>query len=218
VSDPAIVCVFAKPPRPGEVKTRLAERVGDAAAADLARAFLGDTWETLSGLPSTRIVLATTGGSAEDHGLADAVEMWLQGEGDLGARLERVLQRALGEAPVALAIGADSPGLPLRHVVAAEQALGGADAVLGPSDDGGFYLVGLRSCPVGLFAGLPWSRPETCAATRSRFEERGLRVRMLEPFFDVDHFEDLARLDCAIEAGEIAAPRTRRVLDAMRPR
>lgn len=74
-----------------------------------------------------------------------------QGEGDLGSRLENALRRALaGGKPAAIVIGTDSPDLPAELLDAARAALKDADAVLGPSADGGFYLIGLRSCPEGL--------------------------------------------------------------------
>lgn len=129
------VCVFAKPPVPGRVKTRLGAEVGEELAADLARAFLCDTWAAVRALPWVRPVLATTepGTAAALH--LDAEE-WLQGPGDLGERLERVLGRAIAEARApAIAIGADTPGLPAMLIDGARDALARADAVLGPSED-----------------------------------------------------------------------------------
>lgn len=207
-----LVCVFAKPPRPGQAKTRLAAGVGEVRAAELAQAFLRDTWATASQLTWARAVVATTDGAPHELGLPGHPAVWLQGEGDLGQRLERVLRRALGEADFALAIGADTPGLPERLLAQAAEALARADAVLGPTDDGGFYLLGLRTCPPALLDGLPWSVPTTFAATHARLEERGLTVRTLEPWFDVDRLEDLERLRRAMELGAIDAPATARAL------
>ncbi len=208
----SLICVFAKPPVPGIAKTRLAAEIGDAQAARLARAFLADTWRTVSGATWARAILATTGGSASDFGLPGSPEIWLQGEGDLGARLERIFRRGLAEADVVLAIGADSPGLPERILVEARDALATTDAVLGPTEDGGFYLVGLKRCPQGLFDDLPWSQATTFAVTRARFEGHGLGVRALEPWFDVDRLADLERLRRAIERGGLDAPATSRLV------
>src|SRR2546423_15206192 len=116
------ICVFAKPPRPGEAKTRLATAIGPAAAAELARAMLEDTWRLLSTLTWADLVLATTeidrswidelpfpiSSSNSDH----AAPVWQQGSGDLGERLERMLRTALMRTSMAIAIGTDSPGLP----------------------------------------------------------------------------------------------------------
>lgn len=209
-----ILCVFAKPPRSGEAKTRLAAKVGEVSAAELAQAFLLDTFALVSSLTWARTVIATTDGTPNDLGLPGRPSIWLQGDGDLGERLERILRRALAEADVAIAIGADTPGLPERLLGEAPRALAKADAVLGPSEDGGFYLLGLKQCPEGLLAGLPWSEPTTGAATLSRLAERGLAVTTLEPWFDVDRPEDLARLRSSIDRGAIHAPATARLLSA----
>lgn len=80
---PGIIAVFAKPPKSGEVKTRLAARIGPDAAATLARAFFGDTWQTLGAIQSVRKIIASTSDDLASFGLEDA-ELWLQGEGDLG--------------------------------------------------------------------------------------------------------------------------------------
>jgi uncharacterized protein len=209
VSPDAVICIFAKPPRPGEVKTRLARSVGPQRAADLARAFLIDTWSAAQAQQGARAILATSGPLEQTVTLDPQPEIWAQGEGDLGQRMERVLRRGLSRYPVAVALGTDSPGLPPRLIQQALHLLAqGADAVFGPAEDGGFYLMGLRRCPEGLLAGLPWSRDDTYALTRARLEAQGLSVAEVERWFDVDHPEDLARLRRLIEAQEIDAPAT----------
>ena len=130
--DRGTICVFAKPPRPGRAKTRLASAVGEEGAARLARAFLEDTWDTVSGLPWANAVLASTEADRDALGLDEDTPLWLQGEGDLGQRMERVLARALRDAPWAMALGADSPGLPPGVLERARDALAASDAVLGP--------------------------------------------------------------------------------------
>lgn len=187
------VVVFAKPPRPGEVKTRLIPALGPEGAAELAAAFLADVTEALAPV------------------LVAGPE--LQEEGDLGARLERVLAPRLP----AIAVGTDSPGLPRRFLDEARAALDEVDAVLGPTPDGGFYLLGLRRCPPGLLAELPWSSPDTLAATLRRLAGHGLTSRLLPPFFDVDVPRDLGRLRAWLDATG-AAPRTRALLEGVRPR
>jgi hypothetical protein len=203
----AVICVFAKPPVAGEVKTRLAATLGADRAAALARAFLEDTLEAVQSVPWAEVALATT---APFPATAPTV---LQGTGDLGARIERVLRAALERAPIAIAIGADAPALPRRLLEAARLALAEADAVLGPAADGGFYLLGLRRCPQGLLAGLPWSASDTCARTLAQLRAAGLRTVLVEEWFDIDRPEDLDRLRSALMAGEIVAPRTAALLE-----
>lgn len=208
------ILVFARVPEPGKVKTRLAASIGVEDAARLAHAFLRDTCAQIGSVPWARMRVATTG----RLGIAlENVETWDQGDGDLGARLVRMLGRALEESPAAFAIGADSPGLPIRLLEQARAALETADAVLGPCDDGGFYLIGVRRCPPGLLDDIPWSREDTFDHVRSRLEQRGLSVAAIEPWFDVDRADDLERLHRALEEGAIAAPATHHVLSEISP-
>jgi uncharacterized protein len=197
------VCIFAKPPRPGAVKTRLAAQVGARRAADLARAFLADTRAGLEAIEWVQPVVAST---------EPVPPEWGQGDGDLGARIDRVLARGIAGAGVAIAIGADSPGLPRRLLEAARRSLDGADVVLGPADDGGFYLIGARRPLAGALAEVPWSTPETLAVAEARLRAAGLRVARIAPWFDVDDEAALARLHGAIRGGEVAAPQTARLL------
>ena len=204
------VVVLAKAPVAGEVKTRLAS---PARASALARAFLVDTFAALRSSSWADPVLATT--AALDPALEDQLQapIWMQGDGDLGARIERVLRRALASAPRAIAMGADTPGLPAAALDRAHEALRTADAAIGPTEDGGFYLLALRRCPEGLLAGLPWSQSDTFAATLARLRERGLSTVVLDAWFDVDRPADLERLRGLLAAGVVSAPATRRVLN-----
>jgi len=206
------ICIFAKLPVPGAVKTRLVPALGAEGAASLARAFLLDTVAQLQAVPWARTVLAGAGDLAPLL-REPRPTCWRQGDGDLGQRLERVLRRALeaGEGP-AIAIGADTPGLPPHLLEQARDALEGAGSVLGPAEDGGFYLLGLTRCPEGLLSGVPWSRRDTMTHTRRRLVEHGLPPVVIDPWFDVDRQEDLKRLTQLIRDGRIQADETARVL------
>lgn len=216
----ATLCLFAKPPSPGKVKTRLAATLGPRAACELARAFLVDAWtghDAWCTAREVRLALATTDTLPPDLLEPPPDHVWLQGQGDLGTRIETILRRALQDSDLAIAVGADSPGLPPRLL---DEALAAhddptIDAVLGPAEDGGFYLLALRHCPEGLLADLPWSSPETFARTLARLEARGLRVAVLEPWFDVDEPDDLERLEAAIARGELCVPQTRATLERL---
>jgi uncharacterized protein len=205
------ICVFAKPPAPGRVKTRLVPLLGSRRAAELAKVFLEDTWASVSALPWAKPVLASTEEGIQDF-LPGPIEIWLQGEGDLGARLENISRHALSDHSYLLAIGADSPGLPVKYLEQAREALTRADAVIGPSEDGGFYLLGLRKCPTGLLSGIPWSAPTTCLETIAKLQAAGLTVYILDDWFDVDTIQDLEKLNALIKANQIEAPRTQRFL------
>lgn len=206
------LCVFAKPPRAGEAKTRLALALGDAGAAALAHAFFLDTWATASRVSWADVLLATTDVNAPAWKNLGEHQIWPQGPGSLGDRMERILTRALVRYPFAIIIGTDLPGLPRERLDAARDALRASDAVLGPTDDGGFYLIGLRRCPQGLLADVPWSAPDTFACTLDRLRSAQLSATVIPPWFDVDDPDDLQKLRRLVRRGEIEAPETARVM------
>jgi rSAM/selenodomain-associated transferase 1 len=206
------LCVFAKPPRPGTVKTRLAAVLGDDGAAELARAFLLDTWNTATRVSELDVVLAATEVEAPEWRSLHAGQIWPQGSGTLGDRLERVLRRALEAHPFAIAIGTDIPGLPLSRLDEARDALRTADAVIGPADDGGFYLIGVSTCPHSLLDTVPWSASDTCARTLERLGQHDLTTTVIAPWFDVDVPADLDTLRRRLRDGTIHAPHTARIL------
>jgi rSAM/selenodomain-associated transferase 1 len=206
----AIVCIFAKPPIPGSVKTRLIPELGPDRAAELAEAFLEDTVAMVRTLPWAECIVAAT--KTFERPYFKPEEVWLQSEGDLGDRLEKVLRLALKRKPVVLAIGADSPGLPAAYLDSARQALATADAVLGPSTDGGFYLIGLKDCPVGVLEGIQWSHSTTLAATTHKLEQFGMKTVLIDPWFDIDSHEDLERLRRQLANDPSAASHTAELL------
>jgi len=209
------VCVFAKPPVPGRVKTRLGAAFGDEWAAELAGAMLHDVWSVVTNAPRAIPVLA----AAADGSFGVDVpndRVWPQSGADLGSRIESILQRGLGITPAAIALGADTPLLTRCDLAEAMEQLESGNAVLGPCDDGGFYLLGVRSCSSGLLAGIPWSCPHTCAATEARLNSHGMKVARIRSSFDIDTPADVHRLWRELHnlSPEIA-PRTRKVLDAV---
>jgi rSAM/selenodomain-associated transferase 1 len=206
--------VFAKAPGRGGAKTRLASSVGQDGAALLARAFLADTWRVVEAVSGLRPILVTTDPSA-DHGLDVEIEVWDQGGGDLGERLERAFRAALAHAPAAIAIGADAPGMPAELLAAAVDGIRDHAAVLGSAEDGGFWTLGVRACPRGLLSGVPWSAPTTAHATRMCLVRHGMDVRELPSWWDIDTESDLVRWRQEIQRAH--APFTHAALDALWP-
>jgi rSAM/selenodomain-associated transferase 1 len=206
------VCVFAKPPLPGKAKTRLVALLGTEGAASLAAAMLSDVWDAVANCPGVRPVLAAT--EPGPFPIPDA-EIWLQGDGDLGDRIEAMIRRALQISSAAIAVGADTPALTHVHIRSALDALSTADAVMGRCCDGGFYLLALKDCPAGLLSDLPWSTPQTAQAVLERLKQYGMSVSEIEPLFDIDCKDDLVRLsDLFCREPSIAAA-TRRVLQGL---
>jgi uncharacterized protein len=202
------VCIFAKPPECGKVKTRLIGKLGEKGASGLAAAMFQDVWDVVTACPGVISVLATTA-----EGIfpvpVERERVWLQAGDCLGARLENIFRRGLDCACAAIAIGADSPSLTVSHLEIAVQALDRHDAVIGRSLDGGFYLLGVRQCEDGLLAELPWSTSQTAEATIARLKERGRSVHELPPLFDVDVPDDLELLAAYLLTDRQAAPATR---------
>jgi rSAM/selenodomain-associated transferase 1 len=211
------IAVMAKAPRAGLVKTRLCPPLDPAEAAELYRCFLLDRVAQVSALDDVTPVLAYAPPDAREElaALAPGVALLPQRGPDLGERLTHVFADLLGEHGAAIATDSDTPTLPRRCLDGAVRALtdGGADVALGPTEDGGYYLIGLRRPTPSLFQGIRWSTPEVLDATMDRARQLGLRVELLPRWFDVDTPADLERLRATLLATGGDEPRhTRRLL------
>lgn len=183
--------VMVKEPHPGRVKTRLGADLGMVAAAWWFRHQVHRLLRRIED-PRWELVLAV---SPDAEGLASRV--WpahlpriAQGRGDLGARMGRLL-RGLPPGPVCI-IGADIPDVTSARVASAFKALGRAEAVFGPSEDGGYWLIGMRrsaAVPVGIFADVRWSSAHALRDTERSLA--GLRIAHVDRLRDVDTVEDL---------------------------
>ena len=179
--------VIAKEPAPGRSKTRLSPPLTAEAAADLAAASLADTLAAPATCPARRRVLALDGAPG------DWVPPGFEVIPQRGAGLDERLASAFDDvAEPALLIGMDTPQVTPALLAAGLRALGrpGADAVLGPALDGGYWAVGLRRPRRELFLGVPMSSPTTFEAQLARLCGGGLCVRLLPPLRDVDLIED----------------------------
>jgi len=139
---------------------------------------------------------------------------------DLGARMAHLAAELLADGHrAALLIGSDLPTLPAAHLTEASRALapGAADLVLGPAEDGGYYLIGLARPAPALFEGIAWSTAGVLEATRARARGLGLREHLLPPWYDVDTPADLDRLRRDLGTPGAGAWRTRRWLAAFAP-
>ena len=182
-----------KEPRPGRVKSRLGRDIGMTAAAWWFRHQSNGLIRRIRD-PRWRTVLAVTPDAA---GLTSRVwpgdlDRWVQGRGDLGTRMIRLLRNA-GPDP-ALLIGADIPGVAPAHLSRALRYLGTADIVFGPATDGGFWLVGARhggAFPRSAFDRVRWSGPHALSDTLSNLGAH--RVAFADTLADVDTGSDLRR-------------------------
>lgn len=189
--------MFVRYPAAGKAKTRLIPALGEAGAASLSKRMTEHTldWASrLAGKDGDSLEVRFDGCSAPD------MEAWLgpgfryvpQGDGDVGVRMDRAFRESFSAGiKKAVLVGTDIPELTVFHVREAWKALDDSDVVLGPTVDGGYCLVGLRTDAPGLFQGPAWSTDKVLAATLAKTAAAGLAVRLLPLLRDVDGPDDL---------------------------
>lgn len=207
--------LFTKPARAGRVKTRLIGDLTPAQAAELHAAFLADLLERLrTGCFTTVLAWALDPAEAVPAGPLPGIR---QRGDDLGERLYTALSDATRDGAAVAALGSDHPTLPVELVHRAFELLEeGAEMVLGPAEDGGYYLIALRAQAVSrrLFDGIAWSTDRVLPVTLERCAELGLRLELLPLASDVDTPQDLRRLARAMTEDDLGCPRTRALLTA----
>lgn len=186
--------VFAKPPRPGEAKSRLAEAIGDHAAASFAEAALIDTINRLRAVDGLRVSLSTSRLVNDWPAEVRDIAHRLQPPGDLGHKMAEAIEYGLTRDSKVMLWGADAPHFAPECPTGVERALEEVDVVLCPAQDGGFYALGTRVSLTGLFGEIPWGSATVCDQTCRALECAGLSVRLLYPNFDIDYSDDLKRL------------------------
>jgi len=209
--------VLARYPRVGAVKTRLAAAIGAGAAAVLYRAFLADIRRRLANHPGWALHWAfEPAGSPFAQEIAGTTAAFAQTRGDLGERMRAALARVVACGfRGAVLIGSDVPHLPLRTVEQAFASLAaGAELVLGPAEDGGYFLIGMRSVSAAVFRGIRWGGPSVLEDTIRAAQRAGLEPTFVPATYDVDDADDLERLRGDIAAGRVSGlSATRRALE-----
>ena len=205
--------VFAKNPIPHQVKTRLIPTLSPEQAATLYTAFLTDWCETLAELSDVDLVIAYTPAEAQPDLQAlignDAIYIPQVGV-DLGERLISATQWAAehGYTKILL-VGSDSPTLPISYIYQALTLLDSRNIVIGPSTDGGYYLIGFSVATLAMpgphvFEGIAWSTAEVFQQTVARIHAAEATLGLLPPWYDIDSTEDLAFLHAHISAMRLA--------------
>ena len=199
--------LFTRLPQAGRAKTRLIPQLGAEGAAALQRRMtqhaVGRAWAFASVDPSLQLRIAYDGDSES------AMRDWLgpldfipQGEGDLGQRLQRCIQREFdGGARRVIVIGTDCPRLKETHLCEARLALSHTPVVLGPAHDGGYYLIGLSQPMPALFEAISWSTDQVLAETQRLARQQGIEPALLPNLPDVDLPTDLADAEAALAEG-----------------
>jgi rSAM/selenodomain-associated transferase 1 len=223
-TDAALV-IMARYPEAGKTKTRLARSIGDATVRELYQAFLTDlaqhfavTQFTLcwAYTPVERDYQAFIGTLVPEH--AGRMRYFPQQGRDFGERLHHAFRwtQEQGFAKTIL-IGSDSPHISRDVIEQAYRALEDADVVLGPADDGGYYLIAMRKA-YDVFTGIPMSTPIVLRMTIESAQRQGLKIHLLEALFDVDELPELLRLAQLLQEKRTLAPNTADQLDKLKIR
>jgi rSAM/selenodomain-associated transferase 1 len=189
------IVVFAKAPVPGRVKTRLIPALGEAGAAHLAERMLARALQQAlaAAVGPVELCMSPAPDAPEWAGIAlpAGIETSDQGEGDLGARMARAVQRATARGGAVLLTGTDCPDLTAERLRVAAARLAGHDAVLHRAEDGGYPLLGLRAFDASLFRSMPWSTPAVADLTLQRLAALGWTVWVGDTLRDIDEPADL---------------------------
>jgi len=220
-----VVAIFAKPPVPGRVKTRLAAAIGPQQAAVLHMACLQDAVRLVSSIPGVARCLYVAGTTAQATRLARALQLpqaWnvrRQRGADLGARLHHAFAEILDRGSrSAIVMGTDTPWMGSRALHCAMNALHRSDVVLGPSEDGGYYLVGVRRLLPEMFQEIAWGSHRVLRQTLSALARRKIPAASLPLGFDLDRPADLARLRRGLRRLRRTAPALAEAISRMQVR
>jgi len=195
---PDTLLVVAKQPTPGQTKTRLCPPLTQDQAAELYDCFLRDTLSIMRAVSGVRFVIGYLPEDAQGYfrRLAPDMELSPQRGASLGERLDYLLSEALlGGSQRAVIMDSDSPTLPTSYLRQAFDNLADADIVLGPTRDGGYYLIGMKQPQPQLLRDVQMSTPHVLSDTLILAEASGLTVSLLPTWYDVDTIEELYQLD-----------------------
>ncbi len=185
---------MARAPEAGQCKSRLVPALGPVGAARLARRLLDHTVREVMSAGLAPGVLCCHPGTGHPAFAQQRLERWPQEGADLGARMLAAAKRALRQCEGVLLIGTDCPALSADYLGRALDALQRADLVLGPAEDGGYVLAGLKRAEPALFQGIPWGGDQVLESTLQRARALAWKVALLDPLWDVDRPSDLVRL------------------------
>ena len=209
-NDDSTLVIMAKAPRPGTVKTRLARSLSVEAVTELYCCLLADTMELAHSLPNVNIAVMCPEADLEELmqlALNGARVVAQQGEG-LAAGLTSVFAQFTTGGERVVAFNSDSPHLPVSVLASAFEILSTHDVVVGPTHDGGYYLVGAKAPHAALFHGDGMGTNSALDGLLSRARNLQLSVGFTDVFYDVDVHDDLIRLAEELQPSPARAPRT----------
>jgi rSAM/selenodomain-associated transferase 1 len=195
-----IIAVFAKAPRPGEVKTRLIPLLGAQGACALHRKLVAHSLSIARAAGVGAVELWCTPDASNpilrQYAAQEGASLLDQGQGTLGERMDRTFQAMLARAARCILIGSDCASLTAKDLADADTALAepACDAVFTPAEDGGYVLVGLNRPRPAIFVDIAWGSGDVMQQTRARLRQQSLTWRELPVRWDVDRPEDYERL------------------------
>lgn len=203
------IAVFARPPVPGRVKTRLSPAIPVEHAVRIYAAMLADTLAVAAAAPFDHRAVFWTEPPGDLHPAPDRFALHIQTATDLGARLTEAAHTLMHQGHRVIMVGSDCPGLTVPLLTQAIEALQQGDSVVGAAADGGYWLIGLSREAPELFEGIDWSTGRVLQQTLARAAAKGLAVTNLPLLADLDTPQDLALLVGNIAAGEqnVCGPR-----------
>ena len=191
-----LIMVFLRQPEKGKVKTRLAASIGDDRALEIYQRLLDHTLATVNVMPFDKQAWFADGVPENTPLDGMGFKVLTQRTGDLGTRMAHAFSQAFSEGYRSVVIvGTDCPGLNADLLNEAVDLLATHDVVIGPADDGGYYLLGMRGPFLKLFDGISWSTDSVAKETERICIENQLSYNMLRPLGDIDREEDLHLLD-----------------------
>jgi hypothetical protein len=211
--------IMAKAPKPGMVKTRLAQHLPAPAVVALYECFLGDTLALARSLSGVEVAIMCPPSDVDDlrRIAGDKVHVVPQTGQGLAAGLISVFTHFAADGRQRIiAFNSDSPHLPPSVLMSAFDALSASDVVVGPTHDGGYYLVGAKNSHPGLFSGDGLGTSNALERLLKRVQELGLSLRVADTFYDIDVMSDLIRLDAELRVSPPRAPRTAAWLEQWR--
>ena len=200
--------IFAKNPIPGKVKTRLIPHITPTEAAELYEAFVTDIICNTHKLQCEQVTIAYAPSNAEAafHSICGQSVNYLPQKGDnLGERMKNAFKHSFDNGSTrTVIIGTDSPTLPLSYIQKAFDTLKEVPVAIGPTFDGGYYLIGLSEQNFEIFDGIDWSTSKVFGQTLTRVQAINKQLYVLPPWYDVDTPDNLEFLRSHIQAMKLS--------------
>ncbi len=182
--------IFVRKATLGKVKTRIAKTHGDETALSIYTQLLDHTRIVAEQVPCERYLFYSEDIDHNDSWSPDAFSKFLQQGNDLGAKMQDAFETVLRKTSPVIIIGSDCASLTEEDIRRAFHELEDNDVVIGPANDGGYYLLGMNDLQLFLFQDMPWSQENLIEETIFKIQDRGLRYALLSTKSDIDYYED----------------------------